>query len=124
MKQLLILLCILLPLYSQEGRGNRPTLRETLELNEEQVQKLSELRKEHRIATQNLNRELKELRTQLFDEYTDSEKVAALAKKTGEIHVALTKKMADHVGQIAEVLSREQFQKFIRLKSSNKRHKK
>ncbi len=126
MKQLLILLCIILPLYSQDGREkkNGMALREILELNEEQVQKLGDLRKEHRTATKNLKRELRLLRMQLLEEFTDSEKVAILAKKTGEIHETLTIKMAAHLIKIKEVLTPKQLEQFKKLRSSNKKRKK
>jgi Spy/CpxP family protein refolding chaperone len=125
MKQLLILLCVLLPLYSQDGRGknNGVALRDKLELNEDQLQKLSKLRKEHRTATYELKQELKILRKQLFEEYTEADNVEEIAKRSGEIHITLTKKMANHISQIAEILTVEQFKEFKELKHSGKKQK-
>ena len=125
MKQLLIIISLLLPLYSQPNRrpNDEGTLRELLQLNETQVLQLKTARKKHHEETRPLRQELKTLRAELLTQFKDSKAVTKIATRTGTIHKKLTIKMAKHMSEISGILTEAQLVQFIQFRSSHQRGK-
>lgn len=92
-------------------QGGMRVLEERLQLNEEQKQRLNQLRDEHfknmeglRVASQAARKELHSL----WAETNASDKVTELSQRIGTIHAAIEKANYNHFAQIRAICSPEQ----------------
>lgn len=112
------------------GKGDGTRMAQELGLSQEQQDQLKELRKKHREERRDIRTEVKELRRQIGEELKKSNPsrstIKSLADKIGTIHSENAVRMADHMLEVKEILTDEQFTKMLDLKEekANKMHKK
>lgn len=93
---------------------------EELELSQEQVQELRELRREHRVREADLRAKLEKLRAQwdyeLGKREPDFKKLRKLAKDLADAEVRLEAERMEYELKVLEVLTPEQREKFLRMR--------
>lgn len=107
------------PGFGHKGKGAGTCIAEELELTEEQMTKLEVLHLDHKKAHVLKRPEMREIRDkvkeELLKEKPNQGKLDKYAEEMGRIHAEITKKRHQHLLEVKEVLSAEQFEKLVEM---------
>lgn len=105
-----------------EGGQNRVRFIETLDLTPAQREAFVELRREFRAKDSDNFANLDKLRNELIDEaaknVVDSAQISRIVSEIGNLHLALSVNMYQNIRKVKEILTEEQFQRFIEHRKS------
>ncbi|MCL1945735.1 MAG: hypothetical protein FWF51_01085 [Chitinivibrionia bacterium] len=102
--------------------AQRTDFQATLELDEQQKEAFSKLKEESRAENSLIFSEIKALRGELLDEsakeIVDTAKINEIADEIGKLHSLLSVNMSKNIQRTKEILTEEQFGKFIEHRKS------
>jgi len=99
-------------------------LRQALNLTDQQVAQLKQIRQKHRQSMQRSMDQVAQLHKQLTAVYTDGRKSEQLAVQIGEHHRQLALLTRQHLMEIDQILNDDQMKKFIEFRNQKGGHPK